>query len=90
MEDKIEEAEKRREEKIRQVEKEFNKQLRPLYDGINFSHDTREWRSVVRSGFVFATPSLPRPRIARRPAELATHADKIFVPLSKNHVERKD
>ena len=32
MEDKIEETEKKREEKIRQVEKEFSKQLRPLYD----------------------------------------------------------
>jgi len=35
VEDKIEEAERRREEKIRQVEKEFNTELRPLYDGLN-------------------------------------------------------
>ena len=53
VEDKIEETEKQREQRIREIEKEFNKQLRPLYDGmylqlpsfrarlLSFLHSTR-------------------------------------------------
>lgn len=65
VEDKIEEAEKRREEKIRQVEKEFNKQLRPLYDGMNLVTHRRERRLTPLSFFLFKLGSASLPFACR-------------------------